>query len=74
MKKSIYIEGFYDRLDEACYRSGMKKCEIARVCGFDRKILCGERQYMMNSGYLAKFCAVTNTSADWLLGLRRDES
>ena len=72
MKKSIYIEGFYDRLDEACRRSGMTKNEIAIRCCFSRKVLYPGR--MMNSGYLARFCAVTNTSADWLLGLRREDS
>lgn len=72
MKKSIYIEGYYDRLDEACRRSGMTKNEIALRCCFSRKVLYPGR--MMNSGYLARFCAVTDTSADWLLGLRREES
>lgn len=72
MKKTIYIEGYYDRLDEACRRSGMTKNEIALRCCFSRKVLYPGR--MMNSGYLARFCAVTDTSADWLLGLRREDS
>lgn len=62
-----YVRGFDRRRDEACYRSGLTKAEIAKKCGFNRKTLYSRN---MNSLYLAKFCAVTHVSADWLLGLK----
>ena len=70
MKKRILIEGFWDRVDSVCYKSGLSKTEIARRIGCDRKTLMRMNSAMMNSGYLAKFCAITGTSADYLLGLR----
>lgn len=71
MKKKFYIEGFYERLDEACYRTGLSKNEIARRCGFDRKILTGLKDNrMISSGYIARFCEITKTDANWLLGIK----
>ena len=67
--KGKYIEGFEERLDEACIKSGMKKAEIARRGGFNRKILSRYNNTMMNSGDLARFCSVTHTDANWLLGV-----
>ena len=67
----IYIEGFDKRVEEACFHSGLSKSEIARRCGFDRKVLQTSRREMMNGGNLAKFCYVTGTDANWLLGLTR---
>lgn len=71
MKSSIYIAGYKERLNQACLDSGLSKSEIARRAGFNRKILCPTEQVMMGSGYLAKFCAVTRTDANWLLGIKR---
>lgn len=71
MKKKCYIEGFYERMDEACLNSGLSKNEIARRCGFNRKILTGVKENrMLSSGYLARFCVVTKTDANWLLGIK----
>lgn len=67
-----YIEGFYERLDEACHRYGKSKAAIAKQCGFDRKnLIAGHDNRMMCSGYVAKFCALTGTDANWLLGVNR---
>lgn len=76
MKKRILIEGFWDRVDSVCYKSGLSKSEIAMRIGCDRKTLMQSQMNcaMMNSGYLAKFCAVTGTSADYLLGLKKEET
>ena len=71
MKVNSYIEGFHERLDEACRRTGLSKAEIARRAGFDRKSLHPKEHTMMTSAYITKFCAVTNTDANWLLGIRR---
>lgn len=69
----MYIQGFRERLEQACCESGMTKVEIAKRCGFDRKTLIGmNNNNMMHSGNLAKFCAVTGTDANWLLGIKGD--
>jgi len=74
MNKTILIEGFWERLNEACKKDGRSKSEIARACGFNRKVLYwSSNKSNMHVGYMVKFCAETNTSADWLLGLRRSE-
>ena len=75
MNKSVLVEGFWDRLDQACLKDGRTKTQIANACNFDRKVLyrsAALHKVMMSSGYLARFCTETNTSADWLLGLRRE--
>jgi hypothetical protein len=71
MKKNTYIKGFHERLDKACHNSGLSKAEIARRGGFDRKTLHPLPHQMMGSAYIAKFCAVTGTDANWLLGVKR---
>ena len=63
------IRGFWDRMDEAVIRSGMTKKEITARMGVHRHFLNSDSRGI-NSGYLAKFCGVTGTSADWLLGLK----
>jgi len=76
MNNIKYIEGFYERLNEACRRYGKTKVEIAKECGFDRKNLSAPyNNRMLSSGNLARFCALTGTDANWLLGVtnaRRD--
>ena len=69
MRHGIYIEGFQERIEEAVAQSGLSKCEIARRGKFDRKTFCGCDRTMLQSGILARFCAVTGVSADWMLGL-----
>ena len=71
MKSQTYIMGFHERLDKACKDSGISKAEIARRCGFARGILYPAPYQMMASVYIAKFCAVTHTDANWLLGVKR---
>ena len=71
MRTNKYIEGFNERIDEACIKSGLTKKEIARRAGFDRKTLSRMSQdNMMNSGALARFCNVTHSDANWLLGIK----
>lgn len=71
MKKNTYIEGFHERLDVACKRTGLTKAEIARRSGFERKCLYPVEHQMMSPAYIAKFCATTGTDANWLLGVTR---
>lgn len=69
MKRNNYLEGFNERLDDACLATGLSKSEIARRCGFSRKQLIRTNHHNMNSFDVAKFCAVTKTDANWLLGV-----
>ena len=70
-----YIQSFNDRLEQACGKTGQDKATIARACGFSRKQLCrNHKDYMMNSIDIAKFCAYTKTDANWLLGIKREDS
>ena len=70
-RKKTYIEGFNERLNEACYNTGLSKCEIARRCGFNRKqLMRGAHHMMMGGGDIARFCSVTKTDANWLLGIK----
>ena len=71
MKKRGHIEGFWDRLNIAVARSGLSKREITNRMGVNRKLLYGTDRENINALYLAKFCFVTNTDANWLLGLKR---
>lgn len=64
----IFIEGFWERLEEEIYKQNRTKKDVAEQCGFDRKIL------FRNSGhdniwlpYFARLCSVLNVSADYLL-------
>lgn len=59
---------FWGRVQEAIGRSGLSASEIARRGGFHRQNL-RTRNGIMTIDTLCKFCEVTHTSADWLLGL-----
>lgn len=66
------IRGYRERLEEAVIRSGLTKSEIARRCGFDRKILSGEST--LSTINLVKFCVITKTDANWLLGIKKEKT
>ena len=71
MSEHIKLECVWDRIDKAIERSGLSKSEIARRGGFERRTLNGRAGNIMPSlGTLARFCAVTHTSADYILGLK----
>lgn len=70
--RSIYTQGYDERVNRAIVETGMSKAEVARKMGCDKKTVHTTRGVMMNSGNLARFCAVTGVSADWILGLRRE--
>ncbi len=72
MKQKCYIEGFYERIEEAIYEAGLTKASVADQIGCNRKSLYTPYENrMLSSGYLAKLCSITNVSADWLLGLSK---
>ena len=70
MNRKNYINGFFERVDQVCFESGLTRSEICKRMGYDRKAL------YESSGFstlkLARFCAVTGTDANWLLGLSRE--
>ena len=70
MIKHKYLYGFWERVEQACKKSGLSKSEIARRGGFDRRLISSPTTGMMHAMTLARFCAVTGASADWLLGLK----
>lgn len=73
MKTKMKIEGYAERLDQAIEASGMSRNQIARLMGMERKVLLPlTTGCQMGSGALAKFCAITGVSADWLLGLKKE--
>lgn len=72
MKKREYVEGFWDRINVAVRQSGLSKIEITDRMGVNRKLLYGTDCENISSLNLARFCAVTGTDANWLLGLTGD--
>lgn len=72
MKTTKKIEGFHKRvmivLNKTIERKGMTPKEIAHAMGIKRSHLYVDNQW--GSFKVARFCAVTGCSADWLLGLR----
>ena len=70
MNRSIKIQGYEDRVRKVIYDSGMSIKEVSRQMDCDSKMFYNGHQ--MNLGNLAKFCAITGCSADYILGLRRE--
>ena len=71
MRRIRGLQGFWDRMEEAVIRSGLTKVEISKRMRVDRKTLYrGDDERDMNCLYVARFCAVTGTDANWLLGLK----
>ena len=71
MRRIRGLQGFWDRIEEAVGRSGLTKTEITKRMHVERKVLWrGPDDRDMNCLYVARFCAVTGTDANWLLGLK----
>lgn len=66
------LQGVTDRLNKAVLLSGKTPGQIQKEAG-----ICKTSYYYHMSGgamgelYIAKYCAVLNISADWLLGIRK---
>lgn len=64
----IFVEGFWERLEDEIYKQNRTKKDIAKQCGFDRKILCRNSSHdNIWLPYFARLCAALNVSADYLL-------
>lgn len=74
-RKSISIEGFAERLNEAIWASDMDVSEICRKAKIGRSCLYSYRYTatMPPSGILARLAVALNVSTDWLLGLTTNE-
>lgn len=76
MNRSVMIYGFEERVREVCNEwqaSGRRMEDLADLMGIGRSHLYTSGH--MWQGYkIAKFCAVTGVSADWLLGLKEERS
>jgi hypothetical protein len=70
MKQKGCVRGFWDRLEVSVVRSGLSKAEITRRMGVNRKTIYRSTAENMGALNVAKFCAVTKTDANWLLGLK----
>lgn len=66
-KQRTLIEGFWDRANKVM--EGKSKKDLARQIGCDRKTLYGNYG-TLSPVYLARFCVLTGTDANWLLGIR----
>lgn len=67
MNRAFYIPGFKQRVKQVLDEQGKTGAEVAALCGFERKALYNEDWH---GGRIAKFCEVTGTDANWLLGVR----
>lgn len=67
MNRAFYIPGFKQRVKQVLDEQGKTGAEVAALCGFERKALYNEDWH---GGRIAKFCEVTGTDANWLLGIR----
>lgn len=70
MKQRTRIEGFWQRMNAVM--ADKNKNELARRIGCNRKTLYGN-DGTLSPVYLARFCAITGTDANWLLGIRKDK-
>jgi len=73
MKESKTIDVYHKRVRKAIAESGLNNKQIAELMNCERKILSNTRTCMMSSYNLARFCAVTHVSADYILGLSDEQ-
>lgn len=71
MRQSNYICGFWDRVEAVILKSGCSRAELANRMGRHRHTLYRREGGGMDALTLARFCAVTQTDANWLLGIGR---
>ena len=69
------LQGYISRVNQAINDSGMTRRELAERCGLARTYFYNIEATgaHMTAYTLARFCAVTGSSADYLLGLKEAE-
>lgn len=60
-----FLYGFWERIDNEIYSQNRTKIDVAKQCGFDRKILSSYGE--MSLVYFARLCSALNVSADYIL-------
>lgn len=63
----IFVEGFWERLEGEIYKQNRTKVDLAKQCGFDRKVLIRTGHDNIYLPYFARLCSALNVSADYLL-------
>jgi DNA-binding XRE family transcriptional regulator len=65
------VYGFWKRLEDVCNEQDINKKELAKRMGVSRKCFYpnAHNTLMPSAYFIARFCAETHTSADWLLGI-----
>lgn len=61
------VYGFWEKIEDVCNEQDINKSELAKRMGVSRK--CFYPTLMPSAYFIARFCAETHTSADWLLGI-----
>lgn len=64
-KPTNTVFGLWDRIEDTIYSQGRQKKEVAKKCGFDRKVLSNYSN--ISVAYLILLCKELNVSADYLL-------
>lgn len=64
-RPNFVVFGFWERVDEEIYNQNRTKKDVAKQCGFNRKILSAYSNLSLI--YLVRLCNVLHVSADYLL-------
>lgn len=64
-RPNFVVFGFWERVDDEIYNQNRTKKDVAKQCGFDRKILSTYSN--LSLPYLARLCNTLHVSADYLL-------
>lgn len=66
---------FYERLQEAINKRGLNCVQLGRMVGKDRKTIYTYKNgdCLPDALTLAKLCMALNVSADYLLGIKKNE-
>ncbi len=62
----LSVNDLWDRINSEIANQNRTKKDIARQCGFNRKILSSRDKYICTL-YFARLCSVLKVSADYLL-------
>ena len=73
-RKTLRIEGFADRLNEAIYASGLDTVEVEKRAQVAHSQMWSyrERGVIPKCDVLARLAITLNVSTDWLLGIAKN--
>lgn len=64
-RPNFVVFGFWERVDKEIYNQNKTKKDVAKQCGFDRRVLSTYSN--LSLPYLVRLCNVLHVSADYLL-------